>query len=131
MPILSATATTLSHLCAGCGAESTVDVSTLAIGNERDPSVIALPPCVHCNSNECVIQTFDAPDPPIPGSHHEEHKKVVNALAAHLIAKGQVTPGVTPRSDTPALMGTLDGSTVPRPRGRFSMAHMNPAKPTG
>lgn len=73
------------QVCAGCGAEHTLPVSSLrlgvvgVLGNLR-PNQIELPRCT-CGAQELLLRTWDKVDGP--------HRRAVNALAAKLRADGQ------------------------------------------
>jgi len=58
----------------------------------HDRNVLALRRCNDCGANECLIRTLDCAAPELAGSHFQEHRKVVNALAEHCKASGWSHP---------------------------------------
>lgn len=47
-----------------------------------------------CGAQEQLLRTWDVCDPKYAGTHHYEHRRAVNALAAHFKSQGWLDPGV-------------------------------------
>ena len=102
MPIRELTTTTLTQECIACGSLHTHELAALELGatlgdgarQHVAPDTIVLPPCAACGAGECLVRTWDA----MPATHadtpHAHHRRVVNALAQHLRARGQSAAGV-------------------------------------
>lgn len=75
----------LTWVCDGCGADCSVAVSTLSLGNAEHPDAIALPPCPSCGTQKFLIRTWE-PHVDFP------HRRVINALAEHLRSTGRAHP---------------------------------------
>jgi hypothetical protein len=58
----------------------------------RDPNVVALRRCSDCGAIECLVRTFEAAVDELAGTHFQEHRRVVNSLAAHCKASGWSHP---------------------------------------
>ncbi len=76
-----------------------------------------------CGAQEQLIRTWDVCDPRLAGTHHYEHRRVVNALAIYMSEQGWLDPAVAadiqaePRRPPDAAQG-LPGAvlSVPAPR---------------
>lgn len=68
---------------------------TIGTGASRHtaPDTIDLPHCPDCGSKECLMRTWDTVPAEHAGSAHDEHRRVVNALAQHLRGLGFSDPG--------------------------------------
>ena len=96
MPIVSLTATSLEHVCAGCGQTHRVRLDSLRLGvsmeaeQRLNKDVIRLPACPGCGALEHLVRSWAVPSRPGADGHQGEHRRVVNRLAAMLKAKGKV-----------------------------------------
>lgn len=59
----------------------------------KHKDIICLRRCP-CGAQEQLIRTWDVCDPKLAGSHHYEHRRVVNALAMYMSEQGWVHPAV-------------------------------------
>ena len=67
---------------------------SIGAGQIVDKDILALRRCNDCGANECLIRTFDAAPAHLDGTHFTEHRKAVNALAAHCKSRGWSHPDV-------------------------------------
>jgi hypothetical protein len=99
MPIVTLTASSLEHICAGCGQTHRVRIDDVKLGvsveaeQRTNKDVIRLPPCQDCGALEHLVRSWAPSDQVGAGGHQGEHRRVVNRLAAMLKAKGRVDKG--------------------------------------
>ena len=115
MPILeiqsSDTGPKITKVCQICKTVDTISADALFLGNDSMASAIALPACSKCGAVETLIRTTDASVPP----RFSGHRKVVNALANYLAARGKVSTAAAALAPA-APVGELYGKVaVPPP----------------
>jgi len=113
MPIVTLTASSIDHVCAGCGRTLQVRLDELRLGvsveteQRANKDVIRLPACPDCGAVEHLLRSWAPPaevstdvgagaeagDGAGAGGHRHEHRRVVNRLAAMLKDKGRVDKG--------------------------------------
>jgi len=99
MPIVTLTASSLEHICAGCGRTQQVRLDAIRLGisveaeQRANKDVIRLPPCPECGALEHLVRSWVPSDQAGADGHQGEHRRVVNRLAAMLKTKGRVDMG--------------------------------------
>jgi hypothetical protein len=53
---------------------------------------IDLPHCPECGAKECLVRTWDRAPAELADSFFAQHRRVVNALAQHLLVEGFAVP---------------------------------------
>ena len=100
MPITKARGSGCDQICSGCGAERTLDYSSMRAGvhssesGRTDPNCCQLPPCPTCGAVECLIRTWD--HHPDPQNHSAKHKALVNRIFKVLVKKGRAEENCAP-----------------------------------
>jgi hypothetical protein len=67
---------------------------SLGPAGARDPSVIALRRCSDCGATEYLVRSFEASPQAVEGTYFAAHRKAVNSLAQHCLARGWSHPDV-------------------------------------
>lgn len=95
-------------------------------GGLKSKDMICLRRCA-CGAQEQFIRTWDVCDPKYAGTHHYEHRRAVNALAAHFKNQGWLDPAVAAditaeAGDPPDRAADLAGTILHVPPPRVSVA---------
>lgn len=130
MPIITLTASSLEHICAGCGKTLRVRLDDLRLGvsveggQRANKDVVRLPPCPECGALEHLVRSWAPIDQTSGGGHQGEHRRVVNRLAAMLKTKKRVDEGcaaaLAEEADDPP---DIHPDT---PKGRKGRIHIGP-----
>lgn len=98
MPIKTLSETSVTQVCALCGAENTTAINALVLGQSRgeaDPDLVTMPPCptAGCGTIEVFKRTWDRAPERYAATPFYQQRLAVNALAQLLLEANKTDPG--------------------------------------